>query len=39
MAAPLGGLIVTKLPTQRLLLMVGIVLTVTSLYGVRRALA
>jgi len=38
-AAPLGGLIVKKLPAQRLLLMVGVVLTITSLYGIYRALA
>ena len=38
-AAPIGGLIVNRLPSQRLLLMVGIVLTITSLYGVWRALA
>jgi hypothetical protein len=38
-AAPLGGLIVRRLPAQRLLLMVGVVLTITSLYGVWRALA
>ena len=36
-AAPVGGLIVKKLPAQRLLLMVGVVLTITSLYGVWRA--
>jgi hypothetical protein len=38
-AAPLAGLIVKKVPPQRLLLMVGIVLTITSLYGVWRALS
>jgi uncharacterized membrane protein YfcA len=38
-AAPLGGLIVKKLPAQRLLLMVGVVLTLTSLYGIYRALS
>ena len=38
-AAPLGGFIVGRLRPQRLLMMVGIVLTVTSLYGVWRALA
>ena len=38
-AAPLGGLIVRKLPPHRLLLMVGVVLTITSLYGVWRALS
>jgi uncharacterized protein len=38
-AAPLGGLIVKKLPPERLLLMVGIVVTITSLYGIWRALS
>jgi len=38
-AAPLGGLIVKKLPPERLLLMVGVVVTITSLYGVWRALS
>ena len=38
-AAPLGGIIVRKLAPERLLLMVGIVLTITSLYGVWRALS
>jgi hypothetical protein len=38
-AAPLGGLIVKKLPSHRLLLMVGVVLTLTSLYGIYRALS
>jgi uncharacterized membrane protein YfcA len=38
-AAPVGGFIVGKLPPQRLLMMVGIVLTITSLYGIWRALA
>jgi len=38
-AAPLGGFVVKKLQPQRLLLMVGIVLTITSLYGVWRALS
>jgi uncharacterized membrane protein YfcA len=38
-AAPVGGLIVKKVQPQRLLLMVGIVLTITSLYGVWRALS
>jgi len=38
-AAPLGGFVVKKLQAARLLLMVGIVLTLTSLYGVWRALS
>ncbi|HEY0013214.1 MAG TPA: sulfite exporter TauE/SafE family protein [Allosphingosinicella sp.] len=37
-AAPLGGFVVGKLPPQRLLMMVGIVLTITSLWGIWRAL-
>jgi uncharacterized membrane protein YfcA len=38
-AAPFGGFIVGRLPPQRLLMMVGIVLTATSLWGVWRALS
>jgi hypothetical protein len=38
-AAPLGGFVVRKLPPQRLLLMVGVVLSITSLYGVWRAIS
>ena len=38
-AAPIGGLIVKKVRTQWLLLMVGVVLTVTSLFGIWRALS
>jgi uncharacterized membrane protein YfcA len=38
-AAPLGGFLVGRLPPQRLLMMVGIVLTITSLYGIWRALS
>jgi hypothetical protein len=37
-AAPLGGLVVNRFPPQRLLMVVGIVLTITSLYGIWRAL-
>jgi uncharacterized membrane protein YfcA len=37
-AAPLGGYIAKKVPADALLVMVGIVLTVTSLYGIWRAL-
>ncbi len=38
-AAPLGALVAKRLASQRLLLLVGIVLTVTSGWGVYRALA
>jgi hypothetical protein len=38
-AAPLGGFVVGRLPAQRLLMMVGIVLTITSAYGIWRALS
>ena len=38
-AAPIGGLIVKKLPPHRLLLMVGVVVIITSLYGIYRALS
>ena len=38
-AAPLGGYIAKRVPADRLLVMVGIVLTVTSAYGVWRALS
>ena len=37
-AAPLGGYIAKRVPADRLLVMVGIVLTVTSAYGIWRAL-
>jgi uncharacterized membrane protein YfcA len=36
-AAPLGGYIAKRVPADRLLVMVGIVLTVTSAYGIWRA--
>lgn len=38
-AAPLGGYVAKKLPADKLLFMVGIVLVLTSAYGVWRALA
>jgi uncharacterized membrane protein YfcA len=38
-AAPLGGYIAKRVPADRLLVMVGIVLTVTSAYGIWRALS
>jgi hypothetical protein len=39
LAAPLGALVVTKVPAKRLLVLVGCLLTVTSLYGVYKALS
>jgi uncharacterized membrane protein YfcA len=39
LAAPLGALVVTKIPANRLLVLVGCVLTITSIYGVYKALA
>ena len=38
-AAPLGGYIAKRVPADRLLVMVGIVLTLTSAYGIWRALS
>ena len=38
-AAPLGGYIAKRVPADGLLVMVGIVLTLTSAYGIWRALA
>ena len=38
-AAPLGGYIAKKVPADGLLIMVGIVLTLTSAYGIWRALS
>ena len=38
-AAPLGGYIAKRVPADRLLVMVGIVLTITSAYGIWRALS
>jgi uncharacterized membrane protein YfcA len=39
LAAPLGALVAKRLASQRLLLLVGIILTATSAWGVYRALA
>ena len=38
-AAPLGGLVAKRVPARPLLIMVGIVLILTSAYGIWRALA
>jgi hypothetical protein len=38
-AAPLGGYIAKKVPADGLLIMVGVVLTLTSTYGIWRALS
>ena len=38
-AAPLGAVVAQRVPAKGLLIMVGIVLTATSLYGIARALA
>ena len=38
-AAPLGGFVAKKISADGLLIMVGVVLTLTSLYGIGRALA
>ena len=37
-AAPLGALVAKRVPAKPLLILVGIVLTITSIYGVMRAL-
>ncbi len=37
-AAPLGAYLAKRIPTKPLLLMVGVILTLTSLYGIARAL-
>jgi uncharacterized membrane protein YfcA len=39
LAAPLGAWLVKRIPARPLLVAVGILLTLTSLYGVYRALA
>jgi uncharacterized protein len=39
LAAPLGGYVAKKIPANRLLVMVGVVLVITSAYGIWRALA
>jgi uncharacterized membrane protein YfcA len=38
LAAPLGAIVVKKVPAKRLLVLVGCLLTITSIYGVYRAL-
>jgi uncharacterized membrane protein YfcA len=38
-AAPLGALIAKRIPAKPLMIMIGVVLTLTSLYGIYRALA
>ena len=38
-AAPLGAFVAKRLPARPLLIMVGVVLVITSLYGIWRALA
>lgn len=39
MAAPAGAVVAKRVPTKGLLVMVGVVLTLTSFYGIYRALA
>jgi len=39
LAAPLGAWLVKRIPAKPLLVAVGILLTLTSLYGIYRALA
>jgi uncharacterized membrane protein YfcA len=39
LAAPLGAMLVRRIPAKRLLLMVGIVLVATSLFSLWKALA
>lgn len=39
LAAPLGAYLAKRIPAQKLLLMVGVVLTITSIYGIYRAFA
>ncbi|HEU0065886.1 MAG TPA: sulfite exporter TauE/SafE family protein [Sphingomonas sp.] len=38
-AAPFGAILAKRVPPQRLMLLVGIILTLTSLYGLYRAVA
>jgi uncharacterized membrane protein YfcA len=38
-AAPLGGYVAKRVPARGLLIMVGVVLVITSLYGIYRALS
>lgn len=39
LAAPLGAFVVKKVPAKRLLVLVGCILTITSMYGVYKAIA
>jgi hypothetical protein len=39
MAAPFGAWAAKRIPAKTLLLMVGVVLTITSTYGIYKALA
>ena len=39
LAAPLGAVLAKRIPPQRLMLMVGVVLTITSLFSLYKALA
>ena len=39
LAAPLGAYLTKRIPPQRLMLMVGVVLTITSLFSLYKALA
>ncbi len=39
LAAPLGGYIAKRVPPKTLLLMVGVVLTATSLFSLYKAIA
>jgi uncharacterized membrane protein YfcA len=38
MAAPAGAVVAKRVPTKGLLVMVGVVLTITSVYGAYQAL-
>lgn len=38
-AAPLGAILAKRIPAQKLLLLVGVVLTITSIYGIWQALS
>lgn len=38
-AAPMGAILAKRIPAQKLLLLVGVVLTITSIYGIWQALA
>lgn len=39
LAAPLGAMLAKRIPAKRLMIMVGVILTLTSLFGLWRALA